>query len=283
MITYIAIGIIIICLLGILYITIRKLPEIATIDVSTIPEEKEAAIKHKILKDRFSRKTHKQINTVIKSVNPFWRFVQKNFRGLYQYVVDLERKYRRKYRPLLTKEDLAHNIEDLLKKAEDFKGLGNYASAEKQYIEIISLDGKNYQAYKGLADLYYTKKEYKQAEEVYNYLIKLNLLEQKKFEEVGDTEGNEIYSGYQKDLADVYVSYGNLFSDMGNYESAYDTYQLAVDLEPNNPRLINLILDVAIRLGKKSQAIDLFNMLKKVNPDNKKLDELGQRIKDMKL
>lgn len=273
--------IIIISLVAIILIVVLKLPKISIIDISTIPEEKSNEMKNKILRDRLQRKTNEQFNLIVGILRPIWKVSQKSFRILYQRVVDLERKYRRKYRPLLNKEDLAQNIDELLKKANDFKINENYASAEKQYIEIISLDSKNYEAYRGLADLYITKKEYESAQEVLTYLIKLNLAQQKKMENASGHQYQEAVHILQKDLSESYFDRGITYQALGNIELSYDDYNESVKFEPNNPRYLDALLDITIILGKKVKAIDLFNVLKKVNPDNKKLDEFSERIKDM--
>lgn len=277
-------GIIIgLCVIGILYIVLKKFPMIAHIDVETIPEEKETQIKNKILAERLNRKTSQQFNAVVGLIRPVWKFFQGNFRSVYQRTVDMERKYRRKYRPLLSKDDLQQSIEDLLQKAQVFYDNQNYASAEKQYLEILTLDTQNYQAYKGLADIYITKKEYKQAQELLMYLVKLNLAQQKKLEQGEGVEYEEALRIMQKDLAEVYIDSGMVYQGLGNLEASYDDFERAVEIQPNNPRYLNLLLESAINLGKKSQAIDIFNTLKKVNPDNQKLDEYGSRIKEMTL
>lgn len=274
---------IVMSLVGISFVIIRKLSEISSIDVSTIPQEKEIEIKNKILTERLSRKTHEQFNSVVSVVKPVWTFVQKNFRSLYQYFVDLERTYRRKYRPLLSKDDIAQNIEDLLQKANDFKEKENYVSAEKQYIEIITLDSKNYEAYKGLADLYMEKKEYAKAQEVFDYLVKLNIFQQKKMKQRSGPQIEEALRILERDLADVYVDSGIVWQSLGNNDSAYDCFEMALKIEELNPRYLDLLLGMSIVLGKKVKAIDIFNTLKKVNPDNKKLEEFGEKIKEMNI
>lgn len=282
-IEYISIGIITVCLIGILWVVLKKFSAVAAIDVSTIPEEKESEMKNKILADRLNRKANQQFNMVVGILKPIWRIFQRNFRAIYQSAVDLERKYRRKYRPLLSSEDLAESIDELLQKSRDFIENQNYASAEKQYIEIISLDSQNYEAYKGLADLYMIKKEYTKAQELLSYLIKLNHLQQKKLEQGQGVEYVEALRIMQKDLAEVYIDSGTVFQALGNNESAYDEFEKAYEMQPNNPRYLDLLLETAIELGKKTKAVEIFNNLKKVNPDNKKLDSFGERIKEMTL
>ena len=84
-----------ISLLIILIIAIRKFPNISNIDVSTIPEEKEAAIKNRIMSERLARKTISQVNGMVKFVLPAWGFMQKNFRKMYQRASDMDKKYRK--------------------------------------------------------------------------------------------------------------------------------------------------------------------------------------------
>jgi len=270
-----------ICLFALATLVIKKFPAIAAIDVTTIPEEKEAEIKHKILTDRLSRKTNEQMQQVAGLLSPVWKLMQNNFRGMYQRAVDLERKYKRKYQPLLSRADIAASVQELLDQATESIQQGNLATAEKQYIEILSLDARNYEAYKGLADLYIDKNEHEKAQEVLTYLIRLNQSEQKRFADKKEQVYQDAAKYLQRDLAEVYIDAAQVENELGNLELAAEYFEAAVVVDENNPRFLTLLLEQVIQLGKKVRAVEVFDMLKAVNPDNQKLEVFGEQIKEM--
>ncbi len=279
MLNLVLVSIIIICSVVIIYIILRRFPEVANIDISTIPEEKAIQIKNRILADRLTRKTLKHINSITRILVPIWKFFQTRFRAIYQKVFELEKKYRSKYRPLLSQEELNKNIEELLKKASEFVEKQEYASAERQYIEILSLDKKNYKAYKGLSNVYIYQKDYDRAIEVLEYIIKLNIKRLSKLERINTPVMIELKEKIKKDLAEDYISLGMVYRNLDKLDLCFDYFSKAVDLMPNHPRYLDLLLDVSIILGKKVFAMDVFNKLKKVNPTNNKLDQFSERIK----
>lgn len=285
--------IIILCIIALIAIVVRKFPQLSTIDVSTIPEEKEAEIKNRIITERLARKTVARINTVSGAVLPFFKFFQNRFRKVYQRAVDMERKYRKKYKPLAGQEELKETVAEMLVKAEKFVQDNAYASAEKLYIEIISLDAMNIKAYKGLGELYMFQKEYDQAREVYDFIVKclqkpdaevyrmLGLMHKKDGELIEAVEDLQKSIDLNKERAQSYMELALVYKALGKYEDVYANVEEATQLVPNHPRYLDLYLDMAIELGRKSEAIDLFDRLKEVNPQNQKLDEFAQRIKEL--
>ena len=61
-------------------------------------------------------------------------------------------------------------------------------------------------------------------------------------------------------------------------EDAKQNIQEALDLEPNNPRYLDLILDLSIMKKDKESALYYLEKLAEVNPENNKLNELSERI-----
>lgn len=273
----------VIILLALIYagfIVIRKFPLMSNINVDTIPEEKEMLVKKKILIDRLSRKTSDKMQKMTSMFDALWRFSQKRFRVWYQKAVDMDRKYRRKYRPILDEKNLSHTTENLLDQADDQFDMENLASAEKRFIEVLALDPHNYKAYKGLACIYAQKKEHKQAKEVLLYMVKLNIREQKKIS-INDGVTQDSFVLLQEELAEVYYDLGVIAEYENDLQLAFDYFNESVRLRSQNPKYLDALLDAAISCGKKAVAIEVFCVLKKVNADNKKLDEFCERIKVM--
>ena len=64
-------------------------------------------------------------------------------------------------------------------------------------------------------------------------------------------------------------------------DKALEVYQLASRVEPKSPRVLDLLLEACILNKKRVMAKNTLNKLKKVNPDNQKLDEFKKRIDEI--
>jgi tetratricopeptide (TPR) repeat protein len=67
----------------------------------------------------------------------------------------------------------AEEIVDLIEKASNYLGRGNFDEAEKVYIKIISKDPRNARAYRGLGKIYKRQRNFKDAEASFKQVLKL--------------------------------------------------------------------------------------------------------------
>jgi len=61
-------------------------------------------------------------------------------------------------------------------------------------------------------------------------------------------------------------------------DEALEYNRLALDAEPNNPRYLDLILDLSIMRKDKKLALESWEKLAAANPDNNKLADLRSKI-----
>lgn len=104
--------------------------------------------------------------------------------------------------------------------------------AEKQLIAHIKLNPLDKDAYENLGKLYLERKKYKDASEVYEYLIK-------------NHPGQDAY----------HSKLGTAYFNLGNYEQSAAMYRKAIELKPDLPnRYINLSLCLEA-LGQNEEAL----------------------------
>ncbi len=279
---------------GIIFIIARKLPVLAALDADSIPQVKEATVKKNLLDERLKRK----LREFFAKLKPIVKFLSDKsgagFKRLYQRALELERKYQRQSPAMLAggAEEQAEKIRELLSQAEELFNAGKYLEAEQKYIEIIALDNKNIEAYKGLGELYLEQKDYDQAKETMEFILKLNKDDARTYARLGaitSQKGNleEAKEYYLKSLAlssesaAAHVDLGLVCQATGDKEEAFKCLQKASEIEPNNPRYLDLLLEMAIMLGRKGLAEETFKKLKEVNPENQKLKDLQKEIKKM--
>ena len=66
-------------------------------------------------------------------------------------------------------------------------------------------------------------------------------------------------------------------------EVAKESIVQAVELEPQNPKYLDLLTETAIICRDKDLALQSYNDLRGVNPDNQKLDGFKDRIDQLKV
>ncbi len=262
----------ILCLALIVFIVLRKFPRLRTLDVETVPGEQLARVREKILLERMKRQQRKSAKWLSRFLKPLGALIKRAIRKLFRKVYALEKKYQReavaKGQPL-TREEIKKQIQNLLAVAEDQVKKEAYREAEKTLIEVVSLDFKNLEAYKGLVAVYLKLKEHKQALQTAQFVLKLA----KRPES----------SGASQELSGAYKGLGDIYQLLSKPQEALKNYQAALALEPNNPRQIDKIIEISIMLKNKILAVEMLKRLETVNPDNQKLKEYQDKINDLQL
>jgi tetratricopeptide (TPR) repeat protein len=255
--------IILLCLAGILAIVLKKLPLLAVFDVESIPEEKEAETKKKIMEDRMERKLKVWYNKIKPFLELIANFFQRKIKSSQVSIAKLEEKYKSKTKKeaLVTKQEfqtLEKKIEANLNEANDLAKTENFEAAEKKYIEILSLDAKNIAAYRGLGDLYIAQKQYQEAIATFEHILKLN-----------------------KADSQAYFELAEVLARFEDYDSALNNISKALEIEPVNPKYLDLLLTISIIIKNKEMAKEALERLKGVNPDNAKIPELEAKIREI--
>lgn len=288
--------IILCCLAVIIFIISKKLPLLATFDVSSIPEEKEAETKQKIMEERLERKVKVFYNKVSPIFQIIGNFLARKLKDFSDALKDLEERYKKKVKKeiLVTKDEFIgqeKKLESLEKEAGDLLAIDEFAAAEKKYIDMISLDPKNINAYRGLGNLYIAQKNYTDAKQTFEHVLKLNKLDDEAYaglgkiaEETGDFQTAKedfIKSIDIKNTAIHYFELAEVCLRMENFEEAVANLEKAIEFEPNNPKYLDLLLTISIDLKDSGRAFSLLKRLKEVNPENQKISEFEKQLNNL--
>ncbi len=276
-------SVIVLCLGGVLFIYLRKLPKARTLDVKTVPAARRAEVRDRILMERIKRNSEWGKNIVAKSFSPIRKVSKAVTKKLFSKIYDLEEKYKKETasKTPLKRNQLQSHVTKLIGDAQKLFKEGKYQEAEKVYIEVISIEPKSIEAYEGLNDVYLEIKEYPQALQTAEFIVKL-ISRQSVSVKKEDEKGNAYESvNNAHELADAYCDLGYVYGLMDQLANQAESYYKALELEPNNPRNISLMLEVYIQQGKKSQALDLLEKLEKVNPENQRLKEFKDQIAEI--
>lgn len=252
----------------ILAIVVKKFPALAILDVANIPGEKEAKFKEQIMKARVERDLSRWTGIF----GRFWIFLTRNLSAFLQARQASLKKIKTSYKaglkmPWLEKQKqirkLWAEVEEAFKKENDKIG-------EEKLVEIISLDQKNLDAFFRLAGLYDNQKKWPEARQTYEYALKLAHQSRDKEEVRGDISAQEVYFALAK-----------VEKEASDLDEALENIREALEIEPNNPRYLDLILDLSIIRKDKNLAQECLGKLAAVNPENQKLAEWQEKIENL--
>lgn len=295
MIYWISLIIVIICVVVIAVIVVRKFPRLVIIDLSTMTSEKESEMKNKLIWQRISRKTRERGAPIV----DFWGNLKKRtikyFEDLQDKAQRLEKKYtaeRKITKQVKLKPEAENRLQALLDEAGKLLAEDKFGEAEARFIEVIGRDSHNADAYRGLADLYFKTKQYEQAKETLDFIIKLRGDDDKTYAmhgEIAFLEGNHkeakeyfiIALARNPNSVNHHLDLAKIHSALGEHMEAQVLLLKAKKLEPKNPKILDFLIENSIILGNKDSAKEHFKEFKAQNPENPKLEEWKKKIKEL--
>jgi Tfp pilus assembly protein PilF len=250
-----------VCLLVILWTLWRKIPQLRMIDVAAIPSERDKQMKDRLLAERVKRLQAEKFGAVGKAAFAAARAVSRLGRRAVQKLYALEQYYQKVRQ---TPEELERAkdpevIKKMIAEAEEFVRQQEFIPAEKLYIQVISHNPKNVEAYEGLGNLYLKNEQYDQARETLLFTLRLS-----------------------PDDASVNMSLAELERQLDNPAAAVAFVRHSVDKRPGNPKYLDLYIESALLAKNVSEAERGLELLRTVNPENQKLQEFAEEIGKLK-
>ncbi len=266
----------------------RRLPELKVLDLESIPKEKKTDAKIKILENKFKRQSQEIKEKLDTAIHPLRSKFDNLGQKLRNRVLNLEKKYKKNSE---IEEVRNKSINELFIEAESYINEKEYQLAEKALIEIIARDKKDLRAYELLGLVYRFQKHYNQAIEIIKYLIKLKSLEyrknyskiplkKQKFEDAEDIIMKSLDT--DSDISRFYNELGEIYLLDGKLEKSLDCYLKASAIEPNNPKYLDKIIELAITIKDFGLAKKTYKRLKEINPDNAKLLDFKEALEKNK-
>ena len=197
------------------------------------------------------------ISKFVRLLRPLWQAMSDFLKWAFRKLYELKESYKSEL--ILKGNDAPGRINELLGEAEELIKRNDYEGGEKKLIEIINLDNKNIEAFKKLGSLYLERKSFNEAKETFKHVLKL-------------TEGKE---------SEIYFGLSLVYKEMGDFINALANTNSALELEPNNPRYLDTLLDISIINKDKVLALGAYKKLKEVNSENQKLSELKKQIDEL--
>ena len=261
MLTWILLIIMLLSLLGIGFVFVRKIPQLRVIDISSLPKERERQVKEQLILSKLQRTGGAKILRVARVSSGVVTLLSKYGRRAVQKLYRIEQYYQKLKH---ASEEGMHSyseetIRQRLESAMELIRQEEYIPAEKIFIDIISHNPKNVQGYESLGNMYLTSGQLDQARETLMFALRL-----------------------ASDDASVNSSLAELELKLGNPRLALSYLQKAVEKRPKNPRYLDYYIDVSLQVGALKEARKGLQVLKEVNPENKKIEEFEARFAQKK-
>lgn len=278
-----------ISLIIIIVIVFKKFSVLATLDIENIPAEKEAKFKERIIGAKLKRNVIKWWSQFARLIGPIAVGLGNLFNLLYKRLQRMKDDYQK---PTPNLDDVMSKIDKLFDQADDLKKQDDLTEAEKKYIEIVGLDSKNIRAFKELGHLYFEQKNFEEAKQTFEHVIKLKQDDEDTYDnlaqiakEKGDLD--QAKDDYIKSLkinkqnAQTFYNLALVYQAMGNFPKAVISLKKALKIEPNHPRYLDIMIELSIIMKDKALALDSYNKLVTVNPENKKIELFKKQIGEL--
>lgn len=240
-------------------IYVRKIPKLSALDLDAMQHHRLMMRKSSLVEDRLARKLASFRQRISGMIVPLVHGIKAVAQALYKKLRSLEEKYKKAAKQVGPQAVAqAQSASTLVQEAALLQKEEKYSEAEKKYIEAIAADNLSVDAYRGLAQVYSEQKDMEHAIETMKFLRQLNPQDE----------------GVWRDLGKMYKS-----QDM--VTEAFESYERAVELAPNNPKNLDALVEMAIAVKKKYTAQNALNKLREVNPENQGLEEYEKEINEL--
>lgn len=247
------------CLVVIILIVIKKFPALAILDVNRIPGEKETKFKNKIIKARLERDLARWGGFFAGIKKLVDKHLAPVLHKLHHKLKTLSESYRQQKK--LSWTERKEQIAELLQTAEEDLKNEDESAAETKLIQVIRLDSQNLDAFRLLGDVYFLGKRYVEAKETLDYALKL----------ASKNEENRL-------AAEISFSLAQAKKNLDDLKGAANNVRDALELEANNPRYLDFLLELSIMRKDKQTASETLAKLAEVNPENNKLKDLEEQV-----
>ncbi len=259
----------------IVYLYVKKTDKLSALDAKSAHQMRQEMTKQDIITQRLERKFTYFGSILLKIFRPLGKYLFNLVKELYKKITHLEWQYRQRSN-VQTNGDKKQNIPssfNILHEVDELIENKDYSTAEKKLIELVSLEPKNLEIYRKLGELYMENKDYQHAYETFHYIVDSDKKSQEE-QEIIDGSTNA-------QLASDYINLGLALRELDKMDEAIEIIDKACKLESNNPRNLDILLETSIMAKNKLLAWQAFDRLKQVNPENNKLAEFEEKIKQL--
>ena len=257
--------------------------EIRLLDPDTIRAEQERKTRTHIVAQRFQRRLEGFMTPVKRVGRGMLDRIMQSYRQVEERLSQASSSGNRSL------DEPSERTRLLLGDAQVLARDGKFAEAERAYLEILKLDGRQIDAYRGLAALYLTQRQYAQAKELYRFLERIHGADDACYaglaeiaEATGDVTAAETMRKRAVDMAPKnavrHAELAGYYLAHGSPEFARASARRAVDLDPDQPRHLEICLESAILVADRKEAERCYDRLRLLSGDPSRLRSYREKI-----
>lgn len=272
---------------------VRHWKEIRLLDPLSIKEEREKKQRDELIQRRFERLHANKIE-------PFKRLGEKIKRSsarLYQRSYDRLQAFEALYKNIknpfsVVAPTTRERIKTLLREGRALMRDLKWADAERRYVEVLSIDAHQAEAYRGLGEIYLKQKLYPQAKETFEFLIKIKEADDATYTglaEIAEADGNLQETEemrlkaveYNPRQAHRHAQLASFYLEQNQPTKAWPSAKRASDLEPMSAKYLELSLEIAILLGDRKEARHRYDRLRLLSEDRTRFQSWREKVEMM--
>lgn len=265
----------------------RHWREIRLLDVGTIRAEQERKARDRIVRDRFDR--------LLKRWSAPMRQTGRRASQWFTHTVqDAERKLGIVHPQVDPRAPRVPSgrVGQLLEEAATFVQEGKSSRAERMYLEVLKIDMRQVDAYRGLGELYLNDRQYAQAQETFDFLVSMNRADDAVYAGLAtiaeadnrllDAERDrKRASEIKPDSIMRYIELANHYLKRAMAKEALAAAQEAIKCDSSDLRPLELSCRAAILLRDRQTAEQNLRDLRLNGYDRTRLDSLKDQIDEM--
>ena len=276
---WIALAVLIVSLLVIGWLLLLHWGDLRLLDPMTIKEERQKKERQELMNRRFERVSAEQTASLGRAFRGLWRSMRDSYRAFYRRLRALDASYKKVKNPLAAmapsqKERVITLISEAKSLARDTK----WAEAERRYLDVLQLDPRSIDAYKGIGQIYLKQKLYPQAKETLEFLLKTKKSDDATYAglaEIAEVEGDmERAEAYRVKAAEASPNQAFRHAELAQFylarkrpEYAREPAERAIELEKQSVKYLELAFDAAIANSMATQARELYQKLRIASDD----------------
>lgn len=268
----------------------RHWREIRLIDPGSIQEERERRKRDELILQRLERIRSDKFGPLALGFKRLAVWGKTVFHAAYIRLIRLEKFYTQAKSPFaFIAPSAKERIKLILDEARSLARDQKFAEAEKRYLEILSIDARHWDAYKGLGLIYIKQKLWQQAKETFEFLSKSKKADDAVFAalaEISENDGDFVKAEdfrkkaveFRPRLANRQSEMASFYLERGEPQKAWPFAKRANELDPKSARYLEISLDTAILLGDRLEAQRRYDKLRLLSEDRPKLQAYKDKI-----
>jgi tetratricopeptide (TPR) repeat protein len=272
------------------WIIARHWKELILLDPRSIKEEREREQREVLIRRRFDRMRTDRFSAVVRLGRRLSSGAKEAYANAYQRLKAFEAVYQNMATPFAAvAPSTRERIKGLLSEARSLARDLKWADAERRYLEMLSIEPRNAEAYQGLGQIYLRQRLFPQAKETFEFVLKIKKADDATYSglaEIAESEGQlplaETYllkasdlnpksAHRQAELAEWYVAHGQALKAKG-------FARRAAELEPASAKYAELSLEVALAQKDGAEARKCYERLRLLTEDHRKYQSWKEKI-----